>query len=65
MRGSSAWYRPMNTPSGKIEIYSERLATVAKTWELPEGDVISPLPIHVSTFEGSDDPLREKYPLQL
>ena len=56
---------PMNTPSGKIEIYSERLATVAKTWGLPEGDVISPLPIHVSTFEGSDDPLREKYPLQL
>lgn len=56
---------PLNTPSGKIEIYSERLATMAKTWELPKGDVISPIPIHVSTFEGADDPLREKYPLQL
>ncbi|WP_159564600.1 DMSO/selenate family reductase complex A subunit [Budvicia diplopodorum] len=56
---------PMATPSGKIEIYSERLATIAKTWELPKGDAISPLPIHVSTFEGFDDPLRKKYPLQL
>ncbi|GKX62523.1 Dimethyl sulfoxide reductase DmsA precursor [Pragia fontium] len=56
---------PLNTPSGKIEIYSERLADMAKSWELPKGDVISPLPIHVSTFEGSDDPLRKQYPLQL
>ncbi|WP_140919224.1 DmsA/YnfE/YnfF family dimethyl sulfoxide reductase [Limnobaculum xujianqingii] len=56
---------PLGTPSGKIEIYSERLAEMAKTWELPKGDVISPLPIHVSTFEGADDPMRETYPLQL
>ena len=56
---------PLNTPSGKIEIYSEQLAEKAATWELPEGDVIHPLPIYVSTFEGWDDPLRKRYPLQL
>ena len=56
---------PLPTPSGKIEIYSERLADIAKSWQLPEGDVVDPLPIQVSTFEGFDSPLRKKYPLQL
>ena len=56
---------PLGTPSGKIELYSPRLAEMAKTWELPEGDVIHPLPVYVPTFEGWDSPLREKYPLQL
>ncbi|KHT62855.1 dimethyl sulfoxide reductase [Photobacterium gaetbulicola] len=56
---------PLSTPSGKVEIYSERLANLAKEWELPEGDVIHPLPVHVSTAEGWDDPNRSKYPLQL
>lgn len=56
---------PLGTPSGKIEIYSERLAEIAATWELPEGDVIHPLPIQVSEFEGWDAPLRDKFPLQL
>ncbi|SUH37556.1 dimethyl sulfoxide reductase, subunit A1 [Salmonella enterica subsp. enterica] len=36
---------PLKTPSGKIEIYSSKLAHIASTWELAEGDVISPLPI--------------------
>ncbi len=56
---------PLTTPSGKIEIYSERLAKIAETWKLPEGDVISPLPIYARQFEGWDDPKREQYPLQL
>lgn len=57
---------PLTTPSGKIELYSAALATLAQTWQLPKGDVIHPLPIHVSTFEGYDSPEREqKYPLQL
>ncbi|MGF1734764.1 DmsA/YnfE/YnfF family dimethyl sulfoxide reductase [Photobacterium satsumensis] len=56
---------PLSTPSGKVEIYSERLANLAKEWELPEGDVIHPLPVHVSTAEGWDDPNRSKFPLQL
>lgn len=56
---------PLSTPSGKIEIYSERLAEIAQTWELPEGDVIHPLPVYTSSFEGWDDPKRSLYPLQL
>ncbi|MFA0085786.1 dimethyl sulfoxide reductase subunit A [Vibrio sp. 10N.286.49.C2] len=56
---------PLNTPSGKVEIYSEALAKIAAEWELPEGDIIHPLPIYASTSEGWDSPLRDKYPLQL
>lgn len=56
---------PLKTPSGKIEIYSERLAEIASTWELKEDEVIHPLPIYHSGFNGWDDPKREKYPFQL
>ncbi|PKH05407.1 DmsA/YnfE/YnfF family dimethyl sulfoxide reductase [Moritella sp. Urea-trap-13] len=56
---------PLSTPSGKVEIYSEALATIAKEWELPEGDVIHPLPIYAATHEGWDSPLRATYSLQL
>ncbi|HBO37111.1 MAG TPA: dimethyl sulfoxide reductase subunit A [Pasteurellaceae bacterium] len=56
---------PLKTPSGKIEIYSSRLAEIAKTWELNQGDVIHPLPVHANSFEHYGDPLMEKYPLQL
>ena len=56
---------PLSTPSGKIEIYSQVLAEAAATWELPEGDVITPLPEYVKSYRGWDDPIREHYPLQL
>lgn len=56
---------PLNTPSGKIEIYCEKLANIASEWELPEGDVITPLPQYVTTWESHLDPLTEKFPLQL
>ncbi len=56
---------PLSTPSGKIEIYSASLAEIAATWELPEGDVIDPLPVYSPGFENYDDPLNAKYPLQL
>lgn len=56
---------PLTTPSGKIEIYSEQLAEIAKTWKLKEDEVIHPLPIYADSFEGHNDPLVEKYPLQL
>ncbi len=56
---------PLKTPSGKIEIFSAALHDISQTWTLPEGDVISGLPIYVSTWEGSADPLREKFPLQM
>ena len=56
---------PLKTPSGKIEIYSERLAKIAATWELPEGDVISPIPVYWRSWEMAGDPLQKTYPLQL
>ena len=57
---------PLKTPSGKIEIYSDQLAKIAATWKLPEGDVISPLPQYVATWESAEDrETRKTYPLQL
>lgn len=56
---------PLKTPSGKIEIYSSRLADIAASWQLAADDTISPLPVYASTFEGWDDPLRSQFPLQL
>ncbi|MTI15346.1 DMSO/selenate family reductase complex A subunit [Sansalvadorimonas verongulae] len=55
----------LGTPSGKIEIYSTRLEQIAREWTLPEGDVITPLPQYVTTWESHLDPLTEKFPLQL
>ncbi|MDQ9127856.1 selenate/tellurate reductase subunit YnfE [Serratia fonticola] len=56
---------PLKTPSGKIEIYSAKLAEIASSWELEKDETISPLPVYASTFEGWDDPLRNTYPLQM
>ena len=59
---------PLGTPSGKIEIYSSQLAELAATWEFPEalpGDEITPIPIHVATWESAEEArTNEKYPLQ-
>ena len=55
---------PLKTPSGKIEIYSEALANLSKTWVLPKGDVISALPKFVQTFDMPGDKASKKYPLQ-
>lgn len=54
----------LKTPSGKIEIYSEKLANEVKDWVIPEGDMIPPIPMFYSTWEMPGDPLAEKYPLQ-
>ncbi|MCU0952218.1 MAG: molybdopterin-dependent oxidoreductase [Burkholderiaceae bacterium] len=55
----------LKTPSGKVEIYSERLAKIAAEWELPPGDVITPLPQYVATWESHQDrATATKYPLQ-
>lgn len=56
---------PLKTPSGKIEIYSERLAKIASEWELEKDECISALPQFTPTFEMPGfDPLSKKYPLQ-
>ncbi len=55
----------LETPSGKIEIFSPALSDISKTWTLPEGDKITALPEFFDTWEGVRDPLRSKYPFQL
>jgi anaerobic dimethyl sulfoxide reductase subunit A len=49
---------PFRTPSGKIEIYSERLAELNDS-KLP------PIPKYIETWENRNDPLIQRYPLQL
>ncbi len=57
---------PLKTESGKIQIYSHKLAKLAETWTLPAGDTITPLPQYTPTWESyADEALREQYPLQL
>ncbi|CAM3550935.1 DMSO/selenate family reductase complex A subunit [Parendozoicomonas haliclonae] len=55
----------LGTPSGKIEIYSTKLADIANEWTLREGDVITPLPQYVTTWESHLDPKTREFPLQL
>jgi anaerobic dimethyl sulfoxide reductase subunit A len=47
------------TPSGKIELFSQRLFDRQRPKEVPA------VPKYVPAFEGPDDPLRAKYPLQM
>ncbi|MFW9941135.1 MAG: molybdopterin-dependent oxidoreductase [Candidatus Thorarchaeota archaeon] len=49
---------PFPTPSGKIEIFSDQIAS----WNRPN---CPPIAKYVPTWENRDDPLAEKYPLQL
>lgn len=53
---------PLGTPSGKIEIYSEQLAEIAETYELPEGDVINPIPVFTPGFHGYGS-VTDEFPL--
>jgi len=49
---------PFPTPSGKIEIYSEEMAS----WNDP---TMPPIPMYLESWEGAGDSLSAKYPLQL
>ncbi|MCP4682801.1 MAG: molybdopterin-dependent oxidoreductase [Desulfobacterales bacterium] len=49
---------PFSTPSGKIEIFSQRVADM-------NNPLCPPVPKYVGTWEDRNDPLAQKYPLQL
>lgn len=49
---------PFPTPSGKIEIYSKRVAKM-------NNPKIPPIPKYIETWESCGDPMATKYPLQL
>lgn len=55
---------PLNTPSGKIEIYSQKLVDDTADWELAEGEYIHALPVYCEGVEGYQD-ANEQYPLQM
>ena len=51
-------HNPFSTPSGKIEVYSQRIADM-------DNPLIPPVPKYIPAWEGRHDPLAEEYPLQL
>lgn len=57
---------PLETPSGKIEIFSKTLWDMSQTWELEEGDKITALPEQIATWEGPEEAKENTaHPLQM
>ncbi len=56
---------PLPTPSGKVEIYSQRLAELAEEYEYADDQVIHPLPIYAPEAEGWGSPAMREFPFQL
>lgn len=55
---------PFDTPSGKIEIYSDTLANM-NFKESKYGDYIPPIPTYRESWESDHSPVAKKYPLML
>ncbi len=55
---------PLKTKTGKIEIYSLEQEKRAKTWVMPQGEKLTPLPRYCQTWEGYNEVGNSAYPLQ-
>lgn len=55
---------PLETPSGKIEIYSEALATYIDNHEFLSDDFVAPIPVYAPEWYGAET-TTDEYPLQL
>ena len=53
---------PLGTPSGKIEIYSETLASLNETWELDDDETIYAIPEFNAGYQGYGS-VTDEYPL--
>ncbi len=56
---------PLSTPSGKIEVYSEKILEDTAVFELEEGEVISPLPVYAPPYFEPGTADADRFPLQL
>ena len=55
---------PLATPSGKIEIYSEKLATYIEQHDFREDDFVAPIPVYCPEWYGAET-TTDEFPLQL
>ncbi|MEG0776245.1 MAG: DMSO/selenate family reductase complex A subunit [Raoultibacter sp.] len=49
----------LDTPSGKIEIYSEDIAKLASKWELEQGDILAPIAMYIPEWYGVENRTEE------
>ena len=53
---------PLETATGKIQVYSPELAEMAETWELEEGEAICPVPAYLPGIENAEG-VTDEFPL--